>query len=155
MWPKFAILKNQCTIKKALFFKESQMETSDIGWSFFLLCVIGWYGTYALISLAFTCFLRRFMVIPLLAEVQTSSSRTIWKESAIWGFWVFWQYLMSIVLLCAYKVIFFVIRKLTRYECSTSVIWNQKERAFLSSNAKSLLTNWVNSHFAKYYCREQ
>lgn len=128
------------------------MDTNS--WTFVLLVfVVGWYGTYALISFAFTCFLRRFMVMPLLVHQETCTPKLIWKESAIWGFWIFWQYLMSIVLLYAYKGIFFVIRMLTRYECATASIWNKKELAFFASNAKSLLTDWVTIHFAKYYRR--
>lgn len=118
----------------------------------FAYLVVGiWYGTYALLSFVMSCLFRRLMVIPILAHCSIFSPRTIWKESLIWGFWISWQYFFSIPLLTFYKVPFWIIRKCTGYDVTSSSLWTEKERRFYRSTFKSLLLDWTRDHFAKYY----
>lgn len=115
---------------------------------FFVLII---YGGFAFVAFLLTCLLRKFLVIPILAHGGVRTSRTIWKESAVWGYWLFWQYAIAIVLLIGYRAVFCVIRKLSGYDASASHFWNEKERRFLQSTPSSFLSYWVRERFSRYY----
>lgn len=109
------------------------------------------YGSFALVAFALTCVFRIFLVIPILAHGGVRTPRTIWKESAVWGYWLFWQYAIAVILLVCYRSVFYVIRKLIHYDASASRFWNEKERRFLQSTPSSFLIYWVKDRFAQYY----
>lgn len=109
------------------------------------------YGSFAIVASALTCLLRKFLVMPILANGGVRTPLTIWKESAVWGFWLFWMYAIAIVLLIGYRSVFYLIRKLTRYDASASRFWNEKERRFLQSTPSSFLSYWIKDRFSKYY----
>lgn len=116
-----------------------------------LVIVIAWYGIWILASLALTCLFRRFLVVPILAPCGIRAPRIIWKDSAVWGFWLAWQYAVAVMLLLAYKSVFFVIRTLTRYDASAASFWNEKEREYLQSTPRTLLRSWVIDRYAVHY----
>ena len=116
-----------------------------------LVAVFSWYGIWILSSLAQTFLFRRFLVMPILAPCGILAPRIIWKDSAVWGFWLAWQYAVAVVLLLGYKSVFFVIRKLTRFDASTALFWNEKERTYLQSTPRTLLRYWVIDRYGVHY----
>ena len=122
------------------------MEESDNSYLF----VVAWWVLYALVSFMFTCFFKKFFVIPIL-EKRGATKNIVWRESLIWGFWISWQYIAALVFLVGYQCVFRLIRLVARYDAASSKFWNEKERAFFHSTPKSLLCEWVMQHFAEYY----
>ncbi len=120
----------------------------------FVLWLIGvYYGVYALISIAVTFLMYRVVVVPILSRAPRmytvkAKPRAI---ACLWGFWIFWQYVVAVFLLLFWRVLLGILCPFCRSDLRSSTFWTPKERRFLQSTPVQMFADWVRDYFARYY----
>jgi hypothetical protein len=120
----------------------------------FALWMVGiYYGVYVLISILVTWLMYRVVVLPVLRSAPPRYTKHVKprKIACLWGFWIFWQYVVAVVLLVFWKTLLAILCPLCRRDLRTISFWTAKEQRFLQSTPFGMYADWVREYFARFY----
>lgn len=109
------------------------------------------YGSYALLSLCFSCIVYAVLVLPILRHSGRGQGVRPWRDACVWGFFYVWMYIFSMILLLPYRLFFGLIQMLFCVDLRSYAIWSEKEKKFFYATPRSFFEDLVQDYFAKYY----